>query len=94
MPHWLIVPSITFTQPIPTTMGLDGTPLSMDPTQYMAPMDLYDSIWGGKWSAHHDRAARADVLESPDPWSAGVDSMSFDFSAQPPPGQPQQQFYF
>ncbi|EQL00911.1 Fungal specific transcription factor [Ophiocordyceps sinensis CO18] len=61
---------ITFTQPIPTTMGLDGMPLSMDPTQYMAPMDLYDSIWGG------------------------VDSMSFDFSAQPPPGQPQQQFYF
>lgn len=29
-------------------MGLDGLPgLTVDQTQLMAPMDLYDSIWGG-----------------------------------------------
>ncbi|KAK3331648.1 fungal-specific transcription factor domain-containing protein [Cercophora scortea] len=50
-----------------------------DPATYMSPMDLYDSIF---W-------------ESPDPFNTGVDSMSFDFLAHPPPGQPQQQqFYF
>ncbi|KAF5663514.1 regulatory protein [Fusarium heterosporum] len=54
--------------------------MNVDPTQYMAPMDLYESIWG--------------VTESPDPWNTGVDSLNFDFLAQPPPGQPQQQFYF
>ncbi|KAF5129781.1 hypothetical protein E5D57_006112 [Metarhizium anisopliae] len=59
-------------------MNLDGLPgLSVDQAQ-LAPMDLYDSIWG----------------ESPDAWNSGVDAMSFDFMAQPPPGQPQQQFYF
>ncbi|KAK0717502.1 fungal-specific transcription factor domain-containing protein [Lasiosphaeria miniovina] len=52
---------------------------SFDPSTYMAPMDLYDSIF---W-------------ESPDPFNTGVDSMNFDFLAQPPPGQPPpQQFYF
>ncbi|KAK0631080.1 fungal-specific transcription factor domain-containing protein [Bombardia bombarda] len=49
-----------------------------DPTTYMAPMDLYDSIF---W-------------ESPDPFNTGVDSMNFEFLAHPPPGQPQPQFYF
>ncbi|KAL6925322.1 hypothetical protein ACHAPO_008990 [Fusarium lateritium] len=52
--------------------------MNVDPTQYMAPMDLYESIWG----------------ESPDPWNTGMDSLNFDFLAHPPPGQPQQQFYF
>ncbi|KAJ4391548.1 hypothetical protein N0V93_005166 [Gnomoniopsis smithogilvyi] len=52
---------------------------SLDPNAYVEPMELYDSIF---W-------------ESPDPWNSGVDAMSFDFLAQPPPGQPpQQQFYF
>ncbi|KAL2880276.1 hypothetical protein SGCOL_004325 [Colletotrichum sp. CLE4] len=51
---------------------------NLDPSTYMSPMDLYESIW---W-------------ESPDPWNSGVDTMNFDFVAQPPPGQPQQQFYF
>ncbi|KAF6808309.1 Thiamine repressible genes regulatory protein thi1-like protein 2 [Colletotrichum sojae] len=51
---------------------------NMDPSTYMSPMDLYESIW---W-------------ESPDPWNSGVDTMNFDFVAQPPPGQPQQQYYF
>ncbi|KND86978.1 putative transcriptional regulatory protein [Tolypocladium ophioglossoides CBS 100239] len=72
---------IPYTQPIPANMGLDGSmpALSIDQTQYMAPMDLYDSIWG----------------ESPDPFnSGGMDNLNFDFLAQPPPGQPQQQFYF
>ncbi|KFG84634.1 hypothetical protein MANI_029277 [Metarhizium anisopliae] len=62
--------AITFSQPLPVNMSLDGLPgLSVDQAQ-LAPMDLYDSIWGG------------------------VDAMNFDFMAQPPPGQPQQQFYF
>ncbi|KAK6210025.1 fungal specific transcription factor domain-containing protein [Colletotrichum tabaci] len=51
---------------------------NLDPSTYMSPMDLYESIW---W-------------ESPDPWNTGVDTMNFDFVAQPPPGQPQQQYYF
>ncbi|PSR80895.1 fungal-specific transcription factor domain-domain-containing protein [Coniella lustricola] len=52
---------------------------SLDANPYIEPMELYDSIF---W-------------ESPDPWNSGVDAMSFDFLAQPPPGQPpQQQFYF
>jgi hypothetical protein len=51
---------------------------NLDPASYMSPMDLYESIW---W-------------ESPDPFNAGLDTMNFDFVAQPPPGQPQQQYYF
>ncbi|KAH8898222.1 hypothetical protein GQ53DRAFT_636655 [Thozetella sp. PMI_491] len=51
---------------------------TLDPATYMSPLDLYDSIF---W-------------EAPDPFNTGVDSMQFDFLAQPPPGQPQQQFYF
>ncbi|KAL2015361.1 hypothetical protein VTK56DRAFT_5758 [Thermocarpiscus australiensis] len=51
---------------------------NFDPTTYMSPMDLYDSIF---W-------------ESPDPFNTGMDSMNIDFLAHPPPGQPQQQFYF
>lgn len=70
---------LPYAQPLPVNMGLDGPPgLTVDQTQLMAPMDLYDSIWG----------------ESPDPWGASVDAMNFDFIPQPPPGQPQQQFYF
>ncbi|KAM0224800.1 hypothetical protein ACHAQD_001595 [Fusarium lateritium] len=61
------------------TLNVDNmNAMNVDPTQYMAPLDLYESIWG----------------ESPDPWNTGVDSLNFDFLAQPPPGQPQQQFYF
>ncbi|KAJ0335529.1 hypothetical protein COL922a_009107 [Colletotrichum nupharicola] len=59
---------------------MEGLP-NMDPSTYMSPMDLYESIW---WAE----------AESPDPWNSGVDTMNFDFVAQPPPGQPQQQFYF
>ncbi|KAK1756496.1 fungal-specific transcription factor domain-containing protein [Echria macrotheca] len=51
---------------------------AFDPAAYMSPMDLYDSIF---W-------------DQPDPFNTGVDSMNFDFLAHPPPGQPQQQFYF
>ncbi|KAK3934263.1 fungal-specific transcription factor domain-containing protein [Diplogelasinospora grovesii] len=51
---------------------------NFDPATYMSPMDLYDSIF---W-------------ESPDPFNTGVDHMNFDFLAQPPPGQGQQQFYY
>ncbi|KKY32505.1 putative fungal specific transcription factor domain-containing protein [Diaporthe ampelina] len=59
---------------------LEGTDLApIDPSTYIEPMELYDSIF---W-------------ESPDPWNSGLDTMNFDFLAQPPPGQPpQQQFYF
>lgn len=39
-----------FNNSIPATMSMDGSipNLTVDQTQYMAPMDLYDSIWGGK----------------------------------------------
>jgi hypothetical protein len=30
------------------TLNLDNmNAMNVDPTQYMAPMDLYESIWGG-----------------------------------------------
>ncbi|KAK0667908.1 fungal-specific transcription factor domain-containing protein [Cercophora samala] len=51
---------------------------NFDPATYMSPMDLYDHIF---W-------------DTPDPFNTPVDSMNFDFLAHPPPGQPQQQFYF
>ncbi|OAQ69944.1 fungal specific transcription factor domain-containing protein [Pochonia chlamydosporia 170] len=71
--------TIPYSQALPVGMNLDGLGgIPVDQTQLMAPMDLYDSIWGA----------------SPDPWNSGVDAMNFDFMAQPPPGQPQQQFYF
>ncbi|KAI6394200.1 hypothetical protein MCOR03_005911 [Pyricularia oryzae] len=58
---------------------LSTEPPLVDPSTYMSPMDVYDQIF---W-------------ESPEPWNTGVDAMNFDFLAQPPPGQQQQQhFYF
>ena len=68
--------------------------MNVDPTQYMAPMDLYESIWGGTSSFICHKSLANSPLESPDPWNTGMDSLNFDFLAQPPPGQPQQQFYF
>lgn len=74
---------------------------TLDPNAYVEPMELYDSIFWGKSGPHlRDRASQhpsdlTRLAESPDPWNSGVDAMSFDFLAQPPPGQPpQQQFYF
>ncbi|GKT47597.1 thiamine transporter [Colletotrichum spaethianum] len=63
---------------------------NLDPSTYMSPMDLYESIWWGRDDGKTDRC----IAESPDPWNSGVDTMNFDFVAQPPPGQPQQQYYF
>ncbi|KAF5571174.1 hypothetical protein FPHYL_690 [Fusarium phyllophilum] len=72
-------PGLAYGQMPNGSLNLDSmNAMNVDPTQYMAPMDLYESIWG----------------ESPDPWNTGMDSLNFDFLAQPPPGQPQQQFYF
>lgn len=51
---------------------------NLDPSTYMSPMDLYDQIF---W-------------ENPEQWNMGQDALNFDFMAQPPPGQSQQQFYF
>jgi len=46
----LTTPRMPFNNSIPATMSMDGSipNLTVDQTQYMAPMDLYDSIWGGK----------------------------------------------
>jgi hypothetical protein len=75
--------------------------MNVDPTQYMAPMDLYESIWGGMSPFTHLSSVifswqleTNSPPESPDPWNTGMDSLNFDFLAHPPPGQPQQQFYF
>ncbi|EGX94424.1 Fungal specific transcription factor [Cordyceps militaris CM01] len=68
--------SLPGTQQVPMPVGFDG--LNAEGPQLMAPMDLYESIWG----------------ESPDPWNPGAEPMSFDFLAQPPPGQPHHQLYF
>jgi hypothetical protein len=69
---------------------------NLDPATYMSPMDLYDSIFWGKRMKKSSRLEEmADqMIESPDPFNTGVDSMNFDFLSHPPPGQPQQQFYF
>ncbi|KAM3500808.1 hypothetical protein MY10362_006086 [Beauveria mimosiformis] len=63
-------------QQVPMPVGFDG--LNTEGPQLMAPMDLYESIWG----------------ESHDPWNPGAEPMNFDFLAQPPPGQPHHQLYF
>lgn len=70
---------------------------ALDHSAYVEPMDLYDSIFWGEWTSipFLRSTELTSFTESPDPWNSGVDSMSFDFLAQPPPGQPpQQQFYF
>ncbi|KAK5989818.1 hypothetical protein PT974_08079 [Cladobotryum mycophilum] len=69
---------LPYTPQMQANMNLDGMGLGVD-MQYMAPMDVFESIW---------------VESPPDPWNGGMDQFNFDFVAQPPPGQPQQQFYF
>ncbi|KAL2270612.1 hypothetical protein VTJ83DRAFT_2796 [Remersonia thermophila] len=70
--------------PFSQAPSASGPPLpdiqaGFDPATYMSPMDLYDSIF---W-------------DTPDPFNTGLDSMNFDFVAQPPPGQPPQtQLYY
>ncbi|OAA72299.1 Fungal specific transcription factor [Cordyceps fumosorosea ARSEF 2679] len=68
--------ALTAQQQVPMPAGFDS--LNSEGPQLMAPMDLYESIWG----------------ESADPWNTGVEPMNFDFLAQPPPGQPHHQLYF
>ncbi|KYK56472.1 Fungal specific transcription factor [Drechmeria coniospora] len=68
--------AVQYTQPM---MAMDGSMASvMGQVQYMAPMELYDSIWGA----------------STESWTPGMDALNLDFLAQPPAGQPQQHFYF
>jgi hypothetical protein len=78
-------------QPLPDMTGFD-------PASYMSPMDLYDSIFWGKYPSNAMLSSfevSDCALESPDPFNTGLDTMNFDFLAHPPPGQPtQQQFYF
>lgn len=100
---------ITIRLPFTTTAGqplaLGGDIGGLDANAYVEPMELYDSIFWGESvykvgllgvslsGTNHTYVFTAS--ESPDPWNSGVDAMSFDFLAQPPPGQPpQQQFYF
>lgn len=77
-------------------VGFDG--LGTEGPQLMAPMDLYESIWGGMLCLPEllfDVNADVRTLaESPDAWNPGAEPMSFDFLAQPPPGQSQHQLYF
>ncbi|KAG5951505.1 hypothetical protein E4U53_002954 [Claviceps sorghi] len=41
-------PGLSYAQPMPVNLGLEGglPALTVDQTHLMAPMDLYDSIWG------------------------------------------------
>lgn len=85
--------SMPFGQPLPQGSLPDMS--AFDPTTYMSPLDLYDSIfWGMGYPSSDGRGLTLTGTESPDPFNTGVDSMNFDFLAHPPPGQPQQQFYF
>ena len=69
----------------------------------MAPMDLYDSIWGGEslFSSCHvligpegsSRISTNGDVESPDPWNS-VDTLNFDFFGNSTVGQAQHQFHF
>lgn len=99
-PAW---PRNPYAAALPPGLNLEGLGQlpGADPSQYMAPMDMYDTIWGGEsmsidaFTTNRLRVSNVMQAESPpDPWNAGVDQMNFDFLAQPPPGQPQQQFYF
>lgn len=72
---------------------------NFDPATYMSPMDLYDHIfWGMSCTMLHVTVEPSSnsrlTTDTPDPFGTPVDSMNFDFLAHPPPGQPQQQFYF
>ncbi|KAM0517481.1 hypothetical protein ACHAPE_005013 [Trichoderma viride] len=72
--------AMSYPQQMPGNLAMDGIPPIVDPMQFNAPMELYDSIW---------------VESPPDPWNTGMDAFNFDFLAQPPPGQNhQQQYYF
>ncbi|EFX00384.1 c6 zinc finger domain containing protein [Grosmannia clavigera kw1407] len=69
----------------------------IDPSTYMSPMDLYDQIFWGEqqWESICEGLFMANGdAENPEQWNMEQDSMNFDFIAQPPPGQSQQQFYF
>ena len=75
-------------------MPMDGSALNMDQTQYMAPMDLYASIWGTSFQLFTTKQPLT-TTDSPSSWNSGnIDALNFDFLAQPPPGQPNQQYYF
>lgn len=92
-PATMTATRLPYGQQLPPNVGMEMPNMGIDPAQYMAPMDLFDSIWGGKFSTAAILPTLT-LLESPDPWNTGMDAMNFDFVAQPPPGQPQQQFYF
>jgi len=85
----MLFPPLQAGMPIPNMQEVDPS--------YMSPMDVYDQIfWGEPINEPRVPSPKTNTLatESPDPWNTGVDSMNFDFMAQPPPGQAQQQFYF
>lgn len=41
---------------MPGNLAMDGIPPIVDPMQFNAPMELYDSIWVGKYSLPHQYA--------------------------------------
>ncbi|KAK4188592.1 protein RDR1 [Podospora australis] len=77
----LTEPRIPFVMPPPQQQQSQQQVPEManfDPTSYMSPLDLYDSIF---W-------------ESPDPFNAGIDMNFDFTAHPPPGQPPQQQFYF
>ncbi|KAH8662771.1 fungal-specific transcription factor domain-containing protein [Ilyonectria robusta] len=67
--------------------------VNVDPASYMAPMDLYESIWVGKGLSGLTTGADPTGIESVDPWNTTMDSMSFELFGAPASGQPQQSVF-
>jgi hypothetical protein len=40
---------MSYPQQMPGNLAMDGIPPIVDPMQFNAPMELYDSIWVGKY---------------------------------------------
>lgn len=41
---------MSYPQQMNSNLAMDGIPPIVDPMQYNAPMELYDSIWVGKYN--------------------------------------------
>ncbi|KAH6606909.1 hypothetical protein Trco_006062 [Trichoderma cornu-damae] len=58
--------AMSYPQQMPNSLAMDGIPPIVDPMQYNAPMELYDSIWVDPWNTGMD-AFNFDFLAQPPP---------------------------
>jgi hypothetical protein len=53
--------SIPYTSPVPNSVGIENI-ANMDPSAYMSPLDLYESIWWGRHCFHFQHSSRTKVF--------------------------------